>query len=187
MLKKSLLLVLAMSMMGTVIAAQGQNDAATVPFKTHVATVSPTLAEKSAGKMQLVFRIYGQAQNGSPLFEETQTVAISGDNLYADIGSATAGGVPNATLQNRQHIWLEYARASAPELPLEDRFSFTLSGGGPDISFSVDPSVCYTCGGGWPVYGGAIYTTTGANERGSGCSGNITHTSDSSPYICGRL
>ena len=185
--KKSLLLVLAMSMMSTVIAVQAQNQATTVPFKAHVATVAPTLAEKSAGKVQLVFRIYDRAQNGSPLFEETQTVAISGDNLYANIGAATAGGVSAATLQNRQKIWVEYARSSAPELPLENRFSFTLhSSGNQPIQFSVDPSICYSCGGGWPIYGGALPTPSGAYERGSGCSGSISSSTDRLPYLCGR-
>jgi hypothetical protein len=192
---KALTLALALLMLVTVGYAQQketwdiqiQNQAATLPFKTHVATVAPTLAEQSAGKVQLVFRIYGEAQNGSPLFEETQAVPISGDNLYAEIGAATAGGVPAAMLQNRQRIWVEYARTSAPELSLENRFSFTLrSSGNQPIQFSVDPSVCFTCGGAWPVYGGTLPTASGASERGGSCSGSIVASTDRFPFLCGR-
>src|SRR5271157_4453422 len=186
MLKKSFAVALFVSLIGAAIAVQAQNQAATVPFKTHLTTVAPTSAERSAGQVQLVFRIYGEAQNGSPLFGETQNVAISGDNLYADIGAATKGGL-SAGILNRSRIWVEYARSASPELPLENRFSFTLHrNGNPPIQFSVDPSVCYTCGGGWPIYGGAYPTSSGAYERGSSCSGSIAHSSDTLPYLCGR-
>ncbi len=187
MLKKSFAFALFVSMLGSVIAVQAQNQAATVPFKAHAATLSLTAAERAAGKVQLVFRIYGEAQNGSPLFEESQNVAISGDNLYADIGAATAGGVTAATLQGRSQIWVEYARSASPELPIENRFSFTLHRGlHSDISFSLDPSLCYTCGGSWAVYGGAIPTPSGAYERGSSCGGSIALSTDRLPYLCGR-
>jgi hypothetical protein len=187
MLNKHFASMILVSLLGTAMAVHAQNQATTVPFKAHVATVAPTLAEKSAGNMQLVFRIYGQSQNGSPLFEETQNVPISGDNLYADIGAATAGGVPIATLQNRQKIWVEYARTSAPELSRENRFSFTLHSSGidPGIQFSVDPSLCFTCGGGWPIWGGAV-SSTNTYERGSSCSGAVVYSTDTLPYLCGR-
>ena len=192
MLKKCLLPVLFLLLVGTVSVAQAQNQAtneqATVPFKTPVSVVALSPAEKSAGTIELVFRIFDQAKNGSKLFEESQNVPISGDNLYTNIGSATAGGIPAATLQNHQRIWVEYARTSVPELSLENRFSFTLSrGSGQPISFSVDPSVCFTCGGGWPVYGGTLPTASGASERGSSCSGSISSSTDKFPFLCGRL
>ncbi len=47
-------------------------------------------------------------------------------------------------------------------------------------------SLCYTCGGNWPTFSGVIPTREGAMpyERGSACSGDLTPTSDTTPYLC---
>ncbi len=47
-------------------------------------------------------------------------------------------------------------------------------------------SLCYDCGGNWPIFSGVIPTREGAMpyERGSACSGNLTPTSDTAPYLC---
>ena len=47
-------------------------------------------------------------------------------------------------------------------------------------------SLCYDCGGNWPIFSGVIPTREGAMpyERGPACSGNLTPTSDTAPYLC---
>ncbi|MGD1714389.1 S8 family serine peptidase [Dapis sp. BLCC M172] len=47
-------------------------------------------------------------------------------------------------------------------------------------------SLCYDCGGKWPTFSGVIPTREDAMpyERGSACSGDLTPTSDTSPYLC---
>ena len=48
-----------------------------------------------------------------------------------------------------------------------------------------DCSLCFTCGSFWPIFGGVIPTASGAEERGSGCSGDMpTPTDDTIPYLC---
>ena len=49
-------------------------------------------------------------------------------------------------------------------------------------------SLCYTCGGAWPVFSGVIPTRAGASpwERGPGCSGSLSAMSDTGPYLCCR-
>jgi hypothetical protein len=49
-------------------------------------------------------------------------------------------------------------------------------------------SLCYTCGGSWPVFGGAIPTRIGAQpwERGAACAGNLAPAADAAPYLCCR-
>lgn len=52
---------------------------------------------------------------------------------------------------------------------------------------AVSCNLCFTCGGDWPVFAGAI-TPVGNNptERGSLCSGTLTVRSDSRPFLCCR-
>ena len=49
-------------------------------------------------------------------------------------------------------------------------------------------SLCFSCGGAWPVFSGVIPTRTGASpwERGPECSGPLAATSDTGPYLCCR-
>jgi hypothetical protein len=52
---------------------------------------------------------------------------------------------------------------------------------------AVACNLCFTCGGDWPVFAGAI-TPVGNNptERGSGCAGSLIVRSDSRPFLCCR-
>jgi subtilisin family serine protease len=49
-------------------------------------------------------------------------------------------------------------------------------------------SLCYDCGGDWPVFGGAIPIRITARPwtRGAGCSGELEPRADSMPYLCCR-
>ena len=52
-------------------------------------------------------------------------------------------------------------------------------------------SICFTCGGSWPIYSGTIGLLEPAasyapTERGSGCSGSLSYEEDTHPYLCCR-
>ena len=52
-------------------------------------------------------------------------------------------------------------------------------------------SLCFSCGGSWPIYSGTIGKIAPASsytpkERGSGCSGSLQYRSDTHPYLCCR-
>jgi hypothetical protein len=51
----------------------------------------------------------------------------------------------------------------------------------------VATSLCFTCGGDWPVFAGTIPTPSAANERGSGCLGGFSRVrNDHAPFLCSR-
>jgi hypothetical protein len=50
---------------------------------------------------------------------------------------------------------------------------------------AVACQTCFTCGGDWPIFAGSNFTS-GAIERGPGCSGDLTTTGDTSPFLCCR-
>jgi hypothetical protein len=56
----------------------------------------------------------------------------------------------------------------------------------PGVMASGACSLCWTCGGTWPYYGGTIPTRVGATERGASCAGNPVSSSDTIPYLCCR-
>ena len=46
-------------------------------------------------------------------------------------------------------------------------------------------SLCYTCGGRWPIYSGDLPIVGPATERGRNCSGDFnTDLNDDDPYVC---
>jgi hypothetical protein len=52
---------------------------------------------------------------------------------------------------------------------------------------AVGTSLCFTCGGDWPIFSGYIPTTVAADERGAGCSGGFgISANDHFPYLCTR-
>jgi hypothetical protein len=54
---------------------------------------------------------------------------------------------------------------------------------------AVACNMCFTCGGDWPIFAGAIHAiNTGllTTERGPGCSGALHSANDSDPFLCCR-
>ena len=55
---------------------------------------------------------------------------------------------------------------------------------------SASSSLCYTCGGKWPKFGGSIPSASAATERNKGCgtfSSGVefsTQLNDTTPYLC---
>ncbi len=170
---------------------------ATVPFKAKLSgELASAAAERAVdGKAHFVFSIYSAATGGTKLFEEEQSIAPTGNHLYAEVGSATHGGIPAHILRQHSTIYLEVARASAPWNALASRQMIAFkpannsnaNSSGFAVSISVDPSVCFTCGGAWPFLVGSWSTPTpGAYERPSGCGGALASSGDTRPYLCSR-
>jgi hypothetical protein len=48
-------------------------------------------------------------------------------------------------------------------------------------------SLCFTCGGDWPIFAGAFTTPVAASERGAACFGGFsTLRNDHRPFLCAR-
>jgi hypothetical protein len=54
---------------------------------------------------------------------------------------------------------------------------------------AVACNMCFTCGGDWPIFAGAVHavnTGLATFERGSSCSGAIHSSNDTNPFLCCR-
>ena len=54
---------------------------------------------------------------------------------------------------------------------------------------AVAAQMCFTCGGDWPIFAGTVHAVTTGNlsyERGSGCSGALTSSTDRFPFLCSK-
>jgi hypothetical protein len=171
--------------------------AATVPFKAQLSgDLAAAAAERSAdGKTRFVFTVYDRATGGTRLFEETQAIRVNGSQLYADVGSATRGGIPAQILAQHSNIYIDVARASAPWSAVGNRQlvafkpanASNVAPNGVYVFVPVDPSLCFTCGGAWPYLVGSWSTPLpGAYERRSACGGAFASSTDTRPYLCSR-
>jgi hypothetical protein len=140
------------------------------------------------GRAELIVRVYDQANDGTKLFETTQAVNVSNGMYVAFIQ------VPSEAIRPHSTVWLEASDATAPDLRLEDRVSFTIASprNGTTQAFTCDfpngcASLCRTCGGAYPHFRGAIPLAAGARpaERGNNCSGPIDDSAvDTNPFLC---
>ncbi len=116
-----------------------------------------------------------QGDSGGPLTRGTNNTALTGITSWG-IGCAD----PN--------FFGVYARVSNPSIRgfIETTLDAPMVG---DVSAC---SLCYTCGGNWPIFSGQIGNdgTGGLNgpaiERGPGCSGPLILSNDVAPYLCCR-
>lgn len=54
---------------------------------------------------------------------------------------------------------------------------------------AVQAQMCFTCGGDWPIFAGAIHAVNTGGitfERAGSCSGSIAASNDSNPFLCTR-
>jgi hypothetical protein len=159
----------------------------TIPHKAQITSVTN-------GAVDLMLRVYADKTGGAPLFQERQTVQVQNGRYIANIGAATPGGIPAGVYNSRGTFWLEADPVGAMNPGATERTPFTLrrdaSTPGTDsitLTFAVDSSICYTCGGAWPVFGGIVYPGNGhAYERPGACGGALTYSVDGSPFLCSR-
>ena len=113
-----------------------------------------------------------QGDSGGPLTRGPNNSVLTGITSWG-IGCADA------------NFFGVYARVSNPSI--RGFIENTVSGPVPGLSAC---SLCWTCGGNWPIFGGQIGNdNTGglngpATERGPGCSEPLALSSDVAPYLC---
>jgi hypothetical protein len=172
-------------------SAEGQRQ---IPFKTVVQGVKD-------GTVEVVLTVFSARRGGDRLFEEKQTVQVENGILFTMIGERTPGGVPAEVFQNNR-VWIEMALASAPQAPVGTRMASTIRAGAIRdgaqtevlVNVPVDDTLCFTCGGAWPVFNGSLNqagcssVNTGAcpTERGSLCGGGHLRRVDTRPFLCSR-
>lgn len=139
---------------------------------------------QEAGSVELLFTIYDREQGGRELYSVTTTVEVEKNTYFGSIN------VPDELFRGRQTVYIEVARPSAPAIGLEARSQFTKPGGRPagraNKSVTIlGCSLCYTCGGSYPIFSGAFVTPgLGTKERGRSCSGKVSSTLDFRPHLC---
>lgn len=179
-MKNTKLLVSALVVVAMAASAQAQTTKS-IPFKAPIGAAD--------GSADVILRLYDQAAAGTPLFEETRTVKVSHGMFITlvDVPAAVLGAAPT--------VWIEAASASDPHAPLARRNPFALKRTAnpriqPNDVFGIptDSTLCYTCGGEYPIWGGMIplpYPSTPI-ERGYDCYGAPQYVSDTTPFLCSR-
>ncbi|HEX7184750.1 MAG TPA: hypothetical protein VF756_23190, partial [Thermoanaerobaculia bacterium] len=131
-----------------------------------------------------LFTVYGREEGGRELYSVIATVPVE-ENMY--FGSIN---VPDELFRGRRTVYIEAARPSEPALGLEARSQFTKPGGrsagrARESVSILGCSLCYTCGGSYPIFSGAFVTPgLGTKERGRSCSGDVSSRLDFRPHLC---
>jgi hypothetical protein len=160
----------------TLPVAQAQEQEASTSSRTAV-PVKGTI--EATGSVELLITIYDREAGGRELYSVTATLPVE-MNTYFDMIN-----VPDAIFRGRQTIYVEVARPSAPAIALEARAQFTKPGGVNKAFAVLGCSLCYTCGGSYPVFNGAFVTPgVGTQERGKSCSGKVESRLDFRPHLC---
>lgn len=136
---------------------------------------------EAIGSVELLITVYDRETGGHELYSLTTTLPVE-KNTYFDMIN-----VPDAIFRRRQTVYVEVTRPSAPAIALETRSQFTQPGSAAaNKSFVIlGCSLCYTCGGSYPIYNGAFATPgLGTAERGKSCSGNVDSRLDFRPHLC---
>jgi hypothetical protein len=160
-------------------AAQAQKSAASASTSVPIKGII-----EATGSMELLVTIYDSETEGHELYSLITRVPVE-NQTYFDMVN-----VPNTIFRGNQTVYIEVARPSAPAIALEPRSQFTKPGGerigGADKSFAIlGCSLCYTCGGSYPIFNGAFATPgLGTAERGKSCSGKVESRLDFRPHLC---
>jgi hypothetical protein len=139
---------------------------------------------EATGSTELLITFYDSETGGHELYSLTARVPVENKTYFDMIN------VPNTIFRGNQTVYIEVARPSAPAIALETRSQFTKPGGerigGANKSFAIlGCSLCYTCGGSYPIFNGAFATPgLGTAERGKSCSGKVESHLDFRPHLC---
>jgi hypothetical protein len=173
--KQVFLVVLVAMLIGLPLAQAARAASISVPVKGVV---------DATGSVELVISFYDRAAGGREVYSVTKTLAVE-HGVYFDMVD-----VPDSVFQSRQKVFVEVARPSAPALALAERAQFTKPGGqagaAPKVSFTfLGCSLCFTCGGSYPVFNGAFTNTgTSPQERSTACSSTVATRTDTRPFLC---
>jgi hypothetical protein len=139
------------------------------------------------GNVELILRLYDQAHGGTRLFEEIREAEVRQGVYALDVE------VPSEIVTKHPTVWMEVARAAEPDKSLEERTAFRTRRSGevlPQAPLCLGScvSLCFTCGGSFPLFSGGIPVPSGSSviERGVGCDGSLVSRSDPRPQLCSR-
>jgi hypothetical protein len=90
-----------------------------------------------------------------------------------------------APQQNRE----SEAATAAQQTTQTQQQLITAPGAAPIAAYIItqsECSLCFTCGGAWPIFAGSwpVAAPMNPTERGSGCADPLTIRSDSRPFLC---
>jgi hypothetical protein len=132
------------------------------------------------GPVSLTFRVYDRATGGRLIYQETQRVNVQRGVYFAMVGQRPGG--LSAALARTPLLWVEAVRNGRALGPRQSFSGYRIGTQAITLRFA---SICFTCGGGWPVFAGSIRSQGDTpTERGGSCSGGLAARSDSSPFLC---
>jgi hypothetical protein len=138
---------------------------------------------QATGSVALLITIYDRESGGRELYSVTADIPVERNTYFDTIN------VPDTVFRGRQTVYVEVASPSAPAIALEPRAQFTKPGARGAVtnkaSAPVGCSLCYSCGGSFPIFSGAFVTPgVGTQERGRSCSGDVAPRLDFRPHLC---
>jgi hypothetical protein len=180
-----LALILSIPLAGRAQSENTQQPSISIPFKARVP------ASEAVNGQELIFRVFDQQTGGTQLFEERQTAHVTDGSYTVLIGAQTPGGIPANILASHPTLWLEVSGGTTPSTSSASRVAYALRRSAQ--SNSANPSyygnyaaLCYYCGGSYPYHRGTIRVPYGnhPSEYGANCSGSLSESTDTSPYLC---
>ena len=102
---------------------------------------------------------------------------------------SNGAAVPQSATPSRAIHPDELAARIAAGKPLADVERPEVLGPVVNSQTAVACNTCFTCGGDWPIFAGAVHavnTGSATFERGAGCSGALAAANDTNPFLCCR-
>jgi murein DD-endopeptidase MepM/ murein hydrolase activator NlpD len=73
-------------------------------------------------------RLFPESAGGTFVFEETQTVSVSGEEVSVLLGDGTPGGLPPSVFASHPSLWLALALEATPDEEIGSRYPLTVDG-----------------------------------------------------------
>jgi hypothetical protein len=178
-MKLSALLVLLLAFL-VLPVAQAQ-EAADLASPSTAVPVKGTI--DASGSVALVITFYDRELGGHKLYSMPATLPVEKNTYFGMVD------VPDTIFRDRKTVYVGVAKAAATGGDVS-RAHFTRpvgpEGNADGKSFTLlGCSICYSCGGSYPVFSGAwVSAGLGAQERGGSCSGRVSSHIDFHPYLC---
>ena len=161
--------------------------------------VKGTLSSTNEASVSVVLRLFDREFGGAKLYEERQTVEVVDGVFVAFVGQGTREGVPKNVTDSHPVVYAEWSLASSASIVPEQRVSVmhtrtntAIAPNAVSVSVPVDMSICFTCGGSWPIFsgmsrnGGITAAERRVTERGAACSGPLLNRPDTLVFYCSR-
>jgi hypothetical protein len=141
------------------------------------------------GKVDLVLRIYDQADGGTKLYEGIHEAMVIHSVYFAQIQ------IPSESIAKSKTLWLEAAGVDEKELAFEPRQAFRAlpEAGGVGVNaipyYVKSVALCFTCGGDAPFQNGGFRvpgdgSSNNVYEFGASCGAPKGDRFDPFPHLC---